>query len=421
MAHLIDRLCKFVKMMAMKRILYLMLVACFAAGCGEVTPETHEEAWPIVLTKSQTAVMEQGNEFAFKLLREADAQFAGSNLFLSPMGVTIVSSMLANGAKGTTYDEIVEAIGLKGYTLDQVNDCYKTLVSALYGAAGSVSFTLANSIWAANDLSLRKQFCKNMEDTFDAESFSVDFGASGTLKQVNGWCSKKTNGLIPKMFEQLSPLTRVLLINALYFKGDWQYSFDESATAEGSFQTLSGTQAKVQYMMLAGDLEVYRDDKVSLVKMPYSGNGAFLMEAIVPTGDFKAFLSGLSLAQLQQWDQAARVQEIKLRFPKFTAEFDTDEQLVPVLMRLGIRQAFSANAADFSNMSPEPLYVSNFRQKTYIKVDEKGTEAAAITEAEMRKNSAQDHSLFISFDRPFIYLIRESSTGAILFLGTKVN
>lgn len=403
----------------MKRILFMMLVACFAAGCGEVTPDTHEDQWPIVLTKSQTAVMEQGNEFAFKLLRETDAQFSGSNLFLSPMGVTIVSSMLANGAKGTTYDEIVEAIGLKGFSLDQVNDCYKTLVSALYGAAGSVSFTLANSVWAAKDLTLRKQFCKNMEDTFDAESFSVDFGADGTLKQVNDWCSKKTNGLIPKMFDQLDAQTRALLINALYFKGDWKYTFDKSATTEGNFLSLAGTPAKVQYMSLSCNLETYRDEKVSLVKLPYSGNGAFLMEAILPNGDFKAFLSGLSPAQLKQWDQAARLQETKLSFPKFTAEFDTEEQLVPVLMRLGMRQAFSANAADFSNMSPEPLYVSNFRQKTYIKVDEKGTEAAAVTEAEMRKNAPA--GLFISFDRPFVYLIRESSTGAILFIGTKVN
>lgn len=403
----------------MRRILFLMLLACFSAGCGEVTPDTHEGAWPIVLTKSQTAVMEQGNEFAFRLLREADAQFSGSSLFLSPMGVTIVASMLANGADGATYDEIVEALGLKGYTLDQVNDCYATLVSALYKASGSVSFTLANSVWAARDLTLRKQFCQNMENTFDAESFSVDFGAAGTLKQVNDWCSKKTNGLIPKMFDQLDTQTRALLINALYFKGDWKYTFDESATAEGGFQTLAGTSTKVQYMSLTGNLESYQDEKVSLVKMPYSGNGAFLMEAIVPTGDFKAFLSGLSPARLQQWDQAARMQETRLRFPKFTAEFDSEKQLVPVLMRLGIKRAFSPDAADFSNMSSEQLYVSNFRQKTYVKVDEKGTEAAAVTEAEMRKNAAS--GLFITFDRPFVYLIREASTGAILFIGTKVN
>jgi len=396
-----------------------MLSLCFLAACSEVTPDNRvREGQPIVLTKGQTAVMEKGNDFAFNLLREAQTQFAGSNLFLSPMGVTIVASMLANGANGTTYEEIVEAIGLKDYTLDQVNDCYATLVSALYKVDPSVSFTLANSIWAAADLPLKKQFCTNMEITFDAESFSVDFGASGTLKQVNDWCSKKTNGLIPKMFEQLSPLTRAMLINALYFKGDWRYEFNQSTTAEESFQTLPGGTVKVQMMSLSGDMEAYQDRSVSLVKMPY-GNGAFLMEAIVPNGDFKNFVAGLTLSQLQQWDQAVEKQKVELRFPKFTAEFDTDDQLVPVLARLGIKSAFNPEKADFSNMTSEKLYVSNFRQKTFIKLDEKGTEAAAVTVAEMRKNSIS--GLFLNFNRPFVYLIRESSTGAILFIGTKVK
>ena len=415
-----DRLCNFVKTMAMKRILVLMLAVCWVSACGDVTPENNKikEGQPIVLTKGQTAVLEKGNDFAFNLLRETQAQFDGSNLFLSPMGVTIVASMLANGANGPTYDEIVEAIGLKGYTLDQVNDCYATLVSALYKVDRSVSFSLANSIWAASDLTLHKQFRNNMEKTFDAESFSVDFGASGTLKQVNDWCSKKTSGLIPKMFDQLSPLTRMLLINALYFKGDWVYEFNKSATAEDDFQTLAGGTVKVPMMSLSGEMEAFQDKEVSLVKMPY-GNGSFLMEAIAPNGDFKTFLAGLSLTRLQQWDLAAQKQQVTLRFPKFTAEFDTDEQLVAVLSRLGMKSAFIPERADFSNMCSEPLFVSNFRQKTFVKLDEKGTEAAAVTVAEMRKNSAS--GLYLGFDRPFVYVIRESSTGAILFIGTRIK
>ena len=411
-------------MNAMKKIIVfgmLWLAGWMLAGCGDVVPEVGgDAAQPIVLTKSQQAVMEKGNDFAFSLLRESSKEFAGENLFLSPMGVTIVSSMLANGAEGATYDEIVEAVGLKGCSIDQVNDCYATLVAALYKADSKVSFSLANSIWAAKDISLKKKFRTNMEKTFDAESYSVDFGAAGTLKQVNDWCSKKTNGLIPKMFDQLSPLTRMLLINALYFKGDWVYAFAEKSSYEGDFQTLAGGKAKAQFMSLGRELDVYQDKDVSFVKMPY-GNGAFLMEAIVPSGDFKAFLSSLSFSQLQRWDLAVTTTQAELRFPKFTAEFDTDEGLVPVLMRLGMKKAFSANEADFSNMADEGLYVSNFRQKTFVKIDEKGTEAAAVTEAEMRKNAIGGGEMFLVFDRPFVYLIREKSTGAILFIGTKVK
>lgn len=410
--------------MKMRFLIGLMMVATgfFAAGCeGLTTDDGGRAAKPIVLTKSQTAVMEQGNDFAFKLLCECHSEFKGENLFLSPMGVTFVSSMLANGAEGATYDEIVEAIGLKGYSLDKINDCYSTLVTALYKADPKVSFTLANSVWAAKDIMLNQKFCSNMSKTFDAESYSVDFGAAGTLKQVNDWCSKKTNGLIPKMFDELSPLTRMLLINALYFKADWVYSFAEEQTYESEFSTLAGGRAKAQFMTMSRDLEVYQDKEVSIVKLPY-GNAAFLMEAIQPTGDFAAFLSSLSLAQLERWDGAIKTAKADLHFPKITAEFDTDESLVPVLKRLGMKKAFSANDADFSNMSNESLYVNNFRQKTFVKLDEKGTEAAAVTVADMRKNSVGGSgSLYLRFDRPFVYLIRESSTGAILFIGTKVK
>lgn len=407
----------------MKRLYCLwLLVGMMLVGCEGISPENvGKTAKPIVLTKSQTAVMEQGNDFAFRLLRECHSEFKGENLFLSPMGVTIVASMLANGANGQTYDEIVEAIGLKGYGLDKINDCYSTLVTALYKADKNVSFTLANSVWAAQDLSLNKQFCDNMKKTFDAESFSVDFGAASTLKQVNDWCSKKTNGLIPKMFEELSPLTRLMLIDALYFKGDWVYSFAEEQTYESTFLTLAGGTSKQRYMTMTRDLTVYQDPEVSIVKLPY-GNGAFQMEAILPRGDFAAFLASLSLNQLQLWDNAMKTARAELHFPKITAEFDTDDDLVPVLRRLGMKKAFISSEADFSHMSNEDLYVNNFRQKTFVKIDEKGTEAAAVTVADMRKNSAVGSgAMYLCFDRPFVYLIREASTGAILFIGTQVK
>ena len=401
----------------------MMVVLGFVAGSCEFLSQgggnDGKEAQTIVLTKSQQVVLDKGNDFGFKLLRETFVENGGGNVFLSPMGVTIVSSMLANGAVGETYDEIVAAIGMKGYSLDEINSCYSTMVSGLSKADPSVALSLANSIWVAKDLGLRKQFSSNMSKVFDAESFAVEFGPSKTLDQVNKWCSKKTSGLIPKMFDELDPRIRMLLINALYFKGDWAHAFLEANTREEDFQTISGQTVKMPIMALMAEvLDVYQDKTVSLVKMPY-GNGAFYMEAILPSGDFKAFLENLSLDKVNLWDASAASTKVTLRFPKFKAEFDTDEMLVPVLSRLGMKRAFTY-AADFSNMSDESLYVDKFRQKTYISVDEKGTEAAAVTVAEMRKNGAS-MGTFVDFNRPFIYLIRESSTGAILFIGTKVK
>lgn len=391
------------------------------AACSEVGQEDgNVEFKPIVLTKAQSEVLVKGNDFGFKLLRETIAENGiENNIFLSPLGVTIVSSMLANGAAGATYDEIVETIGMKGLSLDQVNSCYSTLVSGLYKADVAVNLSLANSIWVGSGLNLRKNFRTNMEKTFDAESFSVDFAASGTLRQVNDWCSKKTSGLIPKMFDQLDPRVRMLLINALYFKGTWVHTFSEKNTLQDDFQTLAGTTVKVPMMFQQESLEVYRDKTVTLVRMPY-GNGAFVMEAVVPTGDFKKFMEYFSPSRLEGWSKGAVVTPTELFFPKFTTEFDTEEMLVPVLNRLGMRRAFTS-AADFSNMSDEGLYVDKFRQKSYITVDEKGTQAAAVTVAEMRKNGGSSNMTVVRFDRPFVYLIREKSTGAILFIGTKVK
>lgn len=405
----------------LSRMLLLVPFFFLLAGCQEM-PEGDDgvTAKPIVLTKSQQTVLNKGNDFSFNLLKETYRENLGGNLFLSPMGVTIVSSMLANGANGPTYDEIVAAIGMKGSSLDQINECYATMVDALVKVDSSVGLSLANSIWLGNGLSLRKKFSNNMAKVFDAESFTVDFGAPGTLDQVNAWCSKKTSGLIPKMFEQLSAQVRMLLINALYFKGDWVYTFPEADTKEDVFVTSTGS-VRMPFMHLTAELEGYQDETVSVVKMPY-GNGAFMMEAVAPSGDFDAFLSGLSLEKLQQWDRAAKKTTVILSFPKFTAEFDTEEMLVPVLNRLGMVRAFGS-MADFSNMTDESLYVDKFRQKTYVSVDEKGTKAAAVTVAEMRKNvggPSQD-VLTLNFNRPFVYLIRETSTGAILFIGTKVK
>jgi len=389
-------------------------------GCNPLTPGNDvKEAQPIVLTKSQQLVLDKGNDFAFDLLWESFVENEGGNLFLSPMGVTIVSSMLANGAAGQTYDEIVATIGMKDFPLEDINDCYARMVSALVAVDPSVALSLANSLWVADDLGLRKKFCANMEKTFDAESFSVDFGDPQTLGQVNDWCSRKTSGLIPKMFDQLDLRTRMLLINALYFKGDWTNAFSAGNTYEADFRALDGSSVRTSFMYQTAELESYQDGDVSVVKMPY-GNGAFLMEAILPSGDFKAFLSSLSAEKIREWD-ASSSGSVCLTFPKFTAEFDTDEMLVPVLSRLGMRRAFTGEA-DFSNMSDESLYVDKFRQKTYISVDEKGTQAAAVTVADMRKNGdIAPHVRNIIFDSPFVYLIRESSTGAILFVGAKVE
>ena len=420
--HLIDVL--FIIEAMKKVILLFTIVILLPVFCScenlELEDDVLSTAEPIILTKSQKAVADQGNVFALDLLKACYRDSNDSNLFLSPMGVSMLSYMLANGAEGETYEEIVKTVGMEGFSLSQVNGYYTLLASALPKVDRSVAFSLANSFWAANDLKVRKDFSKALESTFDAEGYSIDFSKKSSLNKVNGWCSDKTSGLIPKMFDQLNPETRLLLINALYFNGAWTKKFLKDNTKTGIFTTSSGQPMSVPFMNMTADLNSYQDDEVALVRLPY-GNGAFVMEAIMPAGDFNTFLKGLDVEKLNRW-RMAQTHTVQLQFPKFEMTYDTEEQLPAILNSLGMKRAFQLNA-EFGKISTEPLYVSNIRQKAYLMVDEEGTAAAAVSIADMRATGYRpsESPLNLVFDHPFLFLIRENSTGAILFIGTKTK
>ena len=397
-------------------ILPFVPVACEGLGQNE----GNEEFTPIVLTKSQQAVAARGDAFALDFLKASTNVFPEKNLFLSPMSVSMLSCMLACGAEGETYSEIVKALGMGDFTIDQVNDCYTTLVASLLKADKSVSLSLANSMWAANGLNVFSSFKKQMTSVYQADTYEVDFSKESTIKTINDWCSQKTSGLVPNMFETISPDVRMILINALYFKGNWKVQFPVDQTAQGTFTSLSEQPVTVNYMSACSEAFTgYCDAEVSVVRMPY-GNGAFEMEAIMPAGkDFKAFLKGLTLEKLARWD-ATTTKQIALTFPKFEASFDTEDHLIPIMQQLGVNKAFTADA-QFGKISDENLYVSEMRQKAFVSVNEAGTEAAAVTIADLAKNGSPDGTVSMTFNRPFVYLIREKSTGVILFAGLKVK
>lgn len=406
--------------MRVRYIVSLMVAAAMVlTGCEGLEQQGNVKYKPIVLTKSQEAIVAQSDAFALDFLRETTKAFPGENVFLSPMSASMLCCMLANGAEGDTYAEIVKAIGMDGFSIDQVNDCYATLVAALLKADRSVSLSLANSIWAANGLDVLASFKQQMTSVYKADSYVVDFAQTATLKRINDWCSEKTKGLIPKMFEELNPLTQMILINALYFKGTWKVQFVKNKTAPGPFTTGEGKQIQVDFMSSSSDaFSGYLDGTVCVLRMPY-GNGAFEMEAIMPYDkDFSQFLSGLTPERLASWDVSNTPKTLDVLFPKFKAEFDTEDLLVAIMQTLGMQKAFTYDA-EFGKISHTPLFVSNMRQKAYVSVDEEGTEAAAVSEAEMLKNGGGNPML--AFNRPFVYLIREKSTGAILFAGTKLK
>ena len=380
-----------------------------------------EEYGGIALTKSEEAVRDATNDFSLNLFGQL-ATAGQENLFFSPMGVTMLNCMLANGAQTETYREIVRTLGLEGRTADEVNAYYKSILKALSSADRKVSFSLANSLWTAQEFSAKSAYRNTLKKVYGADVYSVDFAKQATVDKINGWSNSKTNGLVPQIIDRINGSTQMMLLNALYFKGEWTDKFREEANQKGTFSCLDGTTSQAVYMnqLRKGG---YADEDVCVCRMPY-GNGAFYMEAILPavSADFSVFVRSITQEKLVKWG-IDNVEVTDLFFPKMDIRYDTgDGRLTAALQALGIKQAFSS-AADFSGISDSPLYVDVMRQKSVISVDEGGTVAASngLTALRGAPSIKEPVITTMHFNRPFVFLIRESSTGAILFMGTKVN
>ena len=403
--------------------LWAVLAVCLfgLVSCEGLSGEGGEKYDGIALTKSNEAVRDQSNDFSLKLFGELAAS-GQDNVFVSPMGVVMLNLMLANGAEGETYNQIVGTMGMDRLTKDEINAYYKMMYKALMRADKKVSFSLANSLWMKQDFSFKGSYKNVLKNVYSADSYTVDFTKSATLDQINRWSDSKTSGMVPKILDYVNGGTVMMLANAIYFKGDWTNPFKKEATVSGTFTSLDGTKQNVMYMCQGTkDLTGYADDEVCVVRMPY-GNGAFYMEAILPASDdFVSFVKGLSKDKLVKWGNNT-TEAIDLQFPKLDIGYDTgDGLLTGALVNLGMTLPFS-NAADFSGISKNPVFVDVIRQKAKITVNETGTVAAATGLTALR--GATFHEPVITqmyFNRPFIYMIRESSTGAILFMGSKVK
>lgn len=335
------------------------------------------------------------------------------NVSVSPASLAIALSMLQNGARGNTQSEILSALRASGIPAGELDHGWAGLTAQWASAAKSagISFSSANSLWQQRGLTLRKEFLAALARYYASGVWQVDFAhhMPDALSALDRWTSEHTNGKIPKLFDSLDPQTLLVLANAVYFRAAWQTPFDASQTKPGPFSAGSA-QTTAQFMTAPGKLPTAATADYQAAELPYRG-GRFAALAIMPRhgslADFVAHLDGPQLSTIA----GSLTDESLVKLPRFTTASLTD--LVPVLQAMGMRQAFT-DAADFSALSPTALEVGQAIQRVYLKVAEKGTEAAAATGIGM---IPQVRLMFdgIVFDHPFLFLIRDTKTGAVLF------
>jgi serine protease inhibitor len=370
-----------------------------------------------VLTDGE--LVDAANRFGFKLFKEIVEAEPDQNIVISPLSVSIALGMTQNGAAGSTLDAMMSTLEFPGYTLESANQCYRIVIDYLIGLDPDVRFQIANSIWYRQEFAPKKLFTRNCQTYFDAEVEGLDFSLPEAADVINLWVEEKTNGLITGIVDKpIDWQIMMILLNAIYFKGSWLHHFDPANTRDWQFKLPDGGLSPCR-MMMQEESKFYTGfegpDFYGL-DMAY-GDSLFSMTILLPkqTTHVDSVVGCLNEENWKAWMSRFAPWEVVAFVPKFELEYEVS--LVPALTKLGMGIAFGRDA-DFSNMFQHSLwvYLSKVKHKTYIRVNEEGTEAAAVTEVVPTTGTR-----YIIIEKPFIFFIRENRSDTILFMGKIVD
>ena len=358
------------------------------------------------------------NSFAIELFKTTYALADEANVFVSPLSVSMALNMVLNGAEGETQTEMLTALRASGYSIEQINEYSQSLREALTGVDPSTSLTIANSIWYRNGFSVKNDFIKTNRHYYNAEVSALDFNSPIALSTINGWCAKQTNNKINEILQEIPVDAKMYLINAIYFKGIWVSRFDKKNTRQEAFYLAEGSSNLVDMMWQTESFNYHLDTNCAYLELLY-GNQAFSMILMLPN-DGKTTDDVINALTDKSWTESTERmhgQKVNIRLPKFKAEckYKMHEKILP---EMGMNIPFTG-FADFSGMSDVPLSISEVIHKTFVEVNEEGTEAAAVTSVGMVATSVIGEPLIIDYivNKPFLFAIRENSTGVIMFMG----
>ena len=397
-----------------------MFVLLVGASCQQENTENGEPKI-IDLDEKSAQLIESDNAFGLEIFRKTRNKSDEENIMISPLSISVALAMAYNGADNDTKTEMEKTLKLYGLTPEEINASYKMLIAALQSVDEKVVFELANAIFHKEGFVVKPEFLNTNKNYYDAKVSSLDFNSPSAVKTINDWVATKTHDKILSIIDRLNPDDRMVLLNAVYFNGIWTKEFNKEGTKLLNFSKKDGESIEVPMMNKEDKLEYTSNSLFQAVKLPY-GKGKYNMLVMLPAQNKNSqnVIDALSADNLMKWGKEFKTEEhVVVTVPRFKFAFETG--LNDVLKEMGMLKAFS-DFADFSKITDkESLFISSVRHKSFIDVNENGTEAAAVTSITFTTTSAGPgdtvQKIYFTVDKPFVFAITEKDTGAILFMG----
>ena len=418
-------------------LIVLLMIALMVGGCTSIsnmnpvplseddsrnspTPNQDGSERPgntVIDAKLKDTFITSNQDFSWDIFQELNQEDSGKDIFFSPFSISSMLTLALNGAEGTTRGFIEKTLHYEELSRDELNVSYASLIQKISDLDKKVTIEIANSIWAREGFEIKADYLSTNQKYLSAEVRTLDFSDMKSADVINDWISNKTNHLIPKMITPpIPPDVIMYLINAIYFKGDWRDKFEEKNTLAKDFYAMDGKTDKVSMMHRSGRIEYQQQDHMKAVRLPY-GNGNTSMVVILPE-NINEWIGHMNS---EKWKELLEgfhpVHDLQLQLPKFKMEYGIKE-LNKSLTSLGMGEAFT-DSANFSGIA-EDIFISKIMHKAVIDVNEKGTEAAAVTVGEIVATSARSEPVTFIANRPFVYIITDNDDGNILFMGKKI-
>lgn len=405
----------------------LILIITIACNNSVVGPDGPLGELPRDLTPQEMMLVEADRSFSYSIFKNTVAyDEEHENIIISPLSISMALAMTLNGAKGQTYTDMRDALYLNGMETEEINEAFHSLIDLLTTVDPKVAMKIANSIWHSDGFDVNQEFAGKMQSYFDAEVNSIDFLDPDAPNVINQWVADKTEGLITELLDEIDSDRIMYLINALYFKGDWLRQFDKNDTRRDNFRLESGEFIQVDMMSQQGLFATHFNysDNVQMIELPY-GDSLFSMSVLMPADPdtpIDQFIDEkIHADNLARWrsNLSVDMRESTIEMPKFELEYEIEYS--NILKAMGMEIAFTPGLAELSGLSEQGqnnLYLDEVIHKVFIRVDEEGTEAAAVTSVGVMPTSMPPQMIV---DRPFVFIIHERESGTNLFMGKVKN